>query len=59
MYLKNMLIGFIFPLNFFLLSISPTFYARLFCQYFGAKNYKAESSIEKAALSTFVQKLLS
>jgi len=24
-------------------SISSTFYARIFCQYFGAKNYKAET----------------
>jgi len=25
------------------MSISPTFFARVFCRYFGAKNYKAET----------------
>ncbi len=29
--------------NIFLVSISSTFYMRIFCQYFGAKNYKAET----------------
>jgi len=41
-----------------LVSISSTFYAQLFCQYFGANNYKAERWLEKATQSTFVQKNL-
>ncbi len=36
-------------------SISSTFYARILRQYFGTKNYKAETYLEKAAQSTFVQ----
>jgi len=40
-------------------SISSTFYAHILCQYFGAKNYKAEAQLEKVAQSTFLQKKLS
>jgi hypothetical protein len=39
-----------------LVSILSTIYARIFCQYFGAKNYKAEMYLEKAAQRPFLQK---
>jgi len=38
--------------SFVLKSISQTFYSRIFCQYFGAKNYTAET----LGFETFWQK---
>jgi len=43
-------------IDFFQESISSTFYSRLFCQYFGAKNLQSQTNLEKSCSIQFCTK---